>query len=623
MVNVRAFGAVGDGVADDQPAFQAAIDSFGTAGNSLAGRVIVPKGRYRFARPLRVKKAVWIQGSQGMSVLPVCQILPDLGVDGIVFERYNTPTDTTDSGAGDNAQLSNLMVFPSGKVADWRPNRAYSVDDRVRTGTGRGEDWRRHYICTQAGTSASSGAGPRSLGNDKLLNYRAQAANFHLGQYLTGASSRATGGVIADTDSGSTGQLRLTSVAGAFVDGEVIFDPLGGSATADGGSSAATSDELDGGAKWRYLSSGAGIKIRANGVTIRDVAVLQCSGNGIHIEAQDPREAPGALANANSWHLQNVSVWQCDGHGLYVNGSDTNGGSFLHGVMFGNGGALTDEDFTGTGYNIYESSFLGNTYVSIQMASGGLGSIFHDSVGGGSTFIGCYVEGSGGGSNVAEGSVIIVGGGLSLASWRSKTGGVSAAVRVGPLGRGGGLGQQIVGFGGPPWRRDVDVILGDKRSNGGNLYQVITAGHTAASGGPSGTGADILDGTAHWAFVHATTFDGGVWLGSTDVNYKSVMSWQAPDEINVGLATYLRYEDSTTVASPAYTFRYAISGPNSVVDEGNGLGLMLAANKTVLNEWPYKVPVGKAIFDQFWMGGCRVAFTGTAADPTFGTWNRG
>lgn len=43
----------------------------------------------------------------------------------------------------------------------------------------------------------------------------------------------------------------------------------------------------------------------------------------------------------------------------------------------------------------------------------------------------------------------------------------------------------------------------------GNVYQLITAGTSAGSGGPSGTGADITDGTAHWEYVAAS-------LGSND-----------------------------------------------------------------------------------------------------------
>jgi hypothetical protein len=36
---------------------------------------------------------------------------------------------------------------------------------------------------------------------------------------------------------------------------------------------------------------------------------------------------------------------------------------------------------------------------------------------------------------------------------------------------------------------------------GGNVYECAVAGTSAASGGPTGTGADITDGTVHWAYL--------------------------------------------------------------------------------------------------------------------------
>lgn len=44
-----------------------------------------------------------------------------------------------------------------------------------------------------------------------------------------------------------------------------------------------------------------------------------------------------------------------------------------------------------------------------------------------------------------------------------------------------------------------DVVTNDERS-----YICITAGTSAASGGPTGTSTDITDGTAHWRFLGAT-----------------------------------------------------------------------------------------------------------------------
>ena len=44
-------------------------------------------------------------------------------------------------------------------------------------------------------------------------------------------------------------------------------------------------------------------------------------------------------------------------------------------------------------------------------------------------------------------------------------------------------------------------------TNGLNQYRLVTAGTSAASGGPTGTGASITDGTALWAWVAISNAD--------------------------------------------------------------------------------------------------------------------
>src|ERR1044071_5992558 len=48
-LNLRDFGAVGDGVADDGPAFQKALDALAAAGG---GTLFVPEGKYAIATPV-------------------------------------------------------------------------------------------------------------------------------------------------------------------------------------------------------------------------------------------------------------------------------------------------------------------------------------------------------------------------------------------------------------------------------------------------------------------------------------------------------------------------------------------------------------------------------------------
>jgi phospholipase C len=54
----------------------------------------------------------------------------------------------------------------------------------------------------------------------------------------------------------------------------------------------------------------------------------------------------------------------------------------------------------------------------------------------------------------------------------------------------------------PAWAANTVFTLDDRVVNGGNVYRCTTAGKSAASGGPSGTGDGISDGGAVWDFDH-------------------------------------------------------------------------------------------------------------------------
>jgi lysophospholipase L1-like esterase len=52
------------------------------------------------------------------------------------------------------------------------------------------------------------------------------------------------------------------------------------------------------------------------------------------------------------------------------------------------------------------------------------------------------------------------------------------------------------------WAGSTSVSQYAARTNGGRLYECTTAGTTASSGGPTGTGSGITDGTAVWRYVN-------------------------------------------------------------------------------------------------------------------------
>lgn len=60
-----------------------------------------------------------------------------------------------------------------------------------------------------------------------------------------------------------------------------------------------------------------------------------------------------------------------------------------------------------------------------------------------------------------------------------------------------------------PWAPSTFYEIGTKRVNGGNAYMVTATGTSDSSGGPSGTGQSIIDGTVTWRYI-TNGYYGGV-----------------------------------------------------------------------------------------------------------------
>jgi len=81
----------------------------------------------------------------------------------------------------------------------------------------------------------------------------------------------------------------------------------------------------------------------------------------------------------------------------------------------------------------------------------------------------------------------------------------------GPTGTGGSItdGSAVWAYQGataPAWISSTAYSVGDTVTNGGNVYVCIAAGTSAGSGGPTGNGATgIVDGTVTWQFTAAAT----------------------------------------------------------------------------------------------------------------------
>lgn len=73
--------------------------------------------------------------------------------------------------------------------------------------------------------------------------------------------------------------------------------------------------------------------------------------------------------------------------------------------------------------------------------------------------------------------------------------------RSGPPSRVGGRVFPSI-YGAQAWRAAFGyAALGEQVESGGNVYALITAGVSDAVRGPTGTGSNITDGTAHWKYA--------------------------------------------------------------------------------------------------------------------------
>lgn len=77
------------------------------------------------------------------------------------------------------------------------------------------------------------------------------------------------------------------------------------------------------------------------------------------------------------------------------------------------------------------------------------------------------------------------------------------------------------------WQANTAYLLHDTVTNGGNMYSVTTAGTSAASGGPSGTGASIADGTVVWMYQAANQAENGGKVNLGVFTYADVNSGHA------------------------------------------------------------------------------------------------
>lgn len=68
----------------------------------------------------------------------------------------------------------------------------------------------------------------------------------------------------------------------------------------------------------------------------------------------------------------------------------------------------------------------------------------------------------------------------------------------------------------PSWAASTSYTAGVYRANGANIYKCMTGGTSASSGGPTGTGSGITDGTVTWDWYCKANAD--IQLDSLEVS---------------------------------------------------------------------------------------------------------
>ena len=127
------------------------------------------------------------------------------------------------------------------------------------------------------------------------------------------------------------------------------------------------------------------------------------------------------------------------------------------------------------------------------------------------------------------------------------------------------------------WAITTAYVVGDRRTNGGNCYQCITAGTSAGSGGPTTTAADITDGSVHWRYlgggtgaidVLAASVNTGAIVGvSGDINLIStpVGGWTSViNVLDAALGNDVQTDASLRVARIAQLSAPGIGTPNAI-----------------------------------------------------------
>lgn len=392
-INVKAYGAVGDGVTDDIAAFRAALVAMRTVG---AGTLFVPAGEYYLSDHLRLDSDGIYQGvGTGWFATSRQSILRFAPYKGLWVDSVLTSAKAT---TAEYCMIRNLTIRGghgpgvAGLAPDlhpqWAASHAYSVGDKIVPTEGsrvstvaynprQGDTFEFYYECVTAGTSG----GTQPAWQDPDVGYFTdqtqlwQADNDYWFSAVVRKSGRwdvafkAVSPAVYETTPGRSGATVPAAFATAAI-GDTVSDGTVTWLCFDAKSLFVT----DGTARWARREA-AGIHVQATCV-VENCLIENFLNAGWFNQSLSTFDGgypqnhnphfPQPTCIANTCLFRDSRVLNC-GVGVYTNSADSNAHSFENLSILGRLTVPRDKRELG----ISDNSFLGNYYGANHVAGVG------------------------------------------------------------------------------------------------------------------------------------------------------------------------------------------------------------------------------------------------------------
>jgi hypothetical protein len=263
IANVRDFGAIGNGLADDTAAFQAAIDSAITRGDPVSTTrtamrsVYVPSGTYRITRALRVWSVEHFRlrgdGDSSRLLADAATMEAVLDLNGTAFSSFADLSISGTKGTGVTRAVwvrwtrvgrsSTVNTFSRITVIDLRYQRAAFEIGDAASAAGQ-VDTTAWYFCTAAGRRTSGGGdsenwqsgflvGTGTFGNNLLHHfYGCNSTHNRWGMNLSASQMLWSGGIVQSNDVDfMIGTTSYCAIKGVRSEESLRFLETGGPAT--------------------------------------------------------------------------------------------------------------------------------------------------------------------------------------------------------------------------------------------------------------------------------------------------------------------------------------------------------------------------------------------------------